>query len=119
MDARGLDTLERVLPRGRANATTVADLTYRLELNHWGVSPWSDRSVREGLEQLISERRVPVVTLPTNPGVFVAVTPEELDLADANLKSRAMALLVRRRNLRRCKPQLVYRETLFDLEGVA
>jgi len=76
----------------------------------------TERTVREGLEQLVNERRVPVVTLPTNPGVFVAVTPEELDSADAHLRSKAMALLRRRRSLRLCREALG-NLTLFDLEG--
>lgn len=83
---------------------------------------WDDRQVREGIEQLVCEglepqerdpRRVPVVTLPTNPGVFVASTPEELELAIAGIRGRAMALLRRQRGLRLCRPQVAYLGRLF------
>jgi hypothetical protein len=83
----------------------VADLAYDMCC--------SDRTIREGLEQLVNERRVAVCTLPTAPGVFVAVTPDELDAADAHLRSKAMSLLVRRRSLRLCRERLCYSETLF------
>lgn len=102
-----LDHLAHTLPKGRVKACTVADLAYDMCA--------SDRYIREGLEQLVNERRIPVVTLPTNPGVFIAITPEEVDLADANLRSRAMAILHRRRSLRLCRERLAYSPTLFDL----
>lgn len=111
MDARDLDILERCVPLGLSRATSVPALMQATNA--------SDRQVRDGLEQLISERGIPVVTLNKAPGVFVATTPEELDMGDADLRKRAMAILVRRRRLRNCKPRLIYRETLFDLEGVA
>lgn len=111
MDAATLDMLERNIPHGLSRATSVPALMLALNA--------SDRQVRDGLEQLISERGIPIVTLGRNPGVFVATTPEELDMGDEDLRKRAMAILVRRRNLRRCLPRLVYRETLFDLEQVA
>jgi hypothetical protein len=76
---------------------------------------WPDREVREGLEELIDQRRVPVVTLPTNPGVFVAVTPAELELAIASIRGRAMALLRRQRGLRLCREPL-FSKTLFPPE---
>ena len=114
MDAADLDTLHRILPRGRANATSIPALMRALG--------WSDRQVREGLERLVTEglepqardpRRVPVVTLPTSPGVFVAATPEELELAIASIRGRAMALLRRQRGLRLCREPLVYKPSLF------
>lgn len=105
MDSADLTHLHSILPRGRANACSVADLAYDLCA--------SDRYVREGLEQLVNEHRVPVCTIPTARGVFVAVTPEELDLADAHLRAKAMAMLRRRRSLRLCRERLMYCETLF------
>ena len=114
MNPTDLATLYRALPQGRANATSVPALMRALG--------WSDRQVREGLEQLVCEglepqardpRRVPVVTLPTSPGVFVAATPEELELAIAGIRGRAMALLRRQRGLRLCREPLVYKPSLF------
>lgn len=106
MDTDLLRILARSLPRGREHATSVPDLCARL-----GVS---DRVLREGLEQLVNGElghRVAVVTLPTSPGVFVAATPAELDLADAHLHSKALALLKRRRSLRLCRAELEHQYT--------
>lgn len=103
-----LDALDCTLPRGRENATSIPALAVRLGL--------SDRAVREAIEQLVNGelgRRVPVVTLPTNPGVFVATTLAELDLGDAHIRAKAMALLHRRRSLRFCREQIAYSPTLF------
>lgn len=107
VDSADLQHLASILPRGRANACSVADLAYDLCA--------SDRYVREGLEQLVNEHRVPVCTLPTAKGVYVAVTPEELDAADAHLRAKAYALLRRRRSLRLCREHLAFRPTLFEL----
>ena len=109
-----LRLLDACLPRGEHNATSIPALSRMLGCN--------ERSVREGIEQLITEgitpqskdpRRVPVVTLPTNPGVYVAVTPEELELAIRSIRSRAMALLRRQRGLRLCREPLQYNGSLF------
>jgi hypothetical protein len=105
-----LTALDRALPRGRDCATSIPALVAHLGL--------SDRYIREGLEQLVNGEaghRVAVVTLPTNPGVFVATSPAELDLGDAHLRAKAMSLLHRRRSLRLCREYLAYRPTLFDL----
>jgi hypothetical protein len=102
-----LRALDLALPRGRKKATSIPALCSRLGA--------SERSVREGIEELVNLCRLPVVTLPTNPGVFVAVTPEELDLGDAHLAAKAGALLRRRRSLRMCREYLAYRPTLFEI----
>ncbi len=102
-----LRMLDLVLPRGRSNATSIPALCRLLDTN--------ERAIREGIEQLVNEERIPVVTLPTNPGVFVATTPDELDLGDAHLAAKAGALLRRRRSLRLCREYLAYRPTLFEL----
>jgi hypothetical protein len=83
---------------------------------------WTDRQVREGIEQLITEglepqardpQRVPVVTRPTNPGVFVAVTLAELEEAITGIQGRGLAMLRRARGLRLCREQVAYSSTLF------
>ena len=107
MTSTDLDTLYLALPYGRSNATSIPTLCRMLG--------WSDRTVRDGIEALVSERHVAVVTLPTNPGVFIALTPEEVDMADAHLKSKAMSLLHRRRALRMCRERLAWSPTLFDV----
>jgi len=105
-----LDMLWRALPRGREHATSIPDLCARLSMH--------DRQVREGIQRLVDGelegRRIPVVTLPCRDGVFVATTPEELDLGDAHLRSKAQALLRRRRSLRLCREGLAWSPTLFD-----
>lgn len=105
-----LDMLHRALPRGRENATSIPDLCARLLIH--------DRQVREGIQQLVEGelygRRIPVVTLPRRGGVFIATTPEEIDLGDAHLRSKTMALLHRRRSLRLCREEMVWSPTLFD-----
>ncbi|MFA5636581.1 MAG: hypothetical protein WC977_11855 [Anaerovoracaceae bacterium] len=114
MSPSELRTLDRALPRGRAAATSIPALARALR--------WDERQVREGIEQLVCEglqpqetdpRRVPVVTLPTSPGVFVAMTPEELELAIRGIRGRAMALLRRQRGLRLCRDELAYSGRLF------
>jgi hypothetical protein len=118
MDSYELTMLDGLLPRGRENATSIPTLVDKMMACRSGWAYMTEaRIIRDGLQQLVNERRVPVVTLPTNPGVFVAVTPEELDLADAHLRSKAMALLKRRRSLRLCREALG-NPTLFDMEGV-
>ena len=109
-----LHTLNRALPRGQQSATSIPALCR--------VLGWTDRQTREGMEQLVCEglepqakdpRRVPIVTRPTNPGVFVAVTPEELEEAITGMRGRALAMLRRARGLRLCREQVAYAETLF------
>ncbi len=105
-----LSALDRALPRGRECATSIPALCSLLG------EP--ERTIREGIEELVNGalgRRVPIVTLPCKPGVFVATSPAELDLGDAHLRSKAMSLLHRRRSLRLCREELAYRPTLFDL----
>ncbi len=112
MSPEELTYLDCILPRGRENACSVADLAEVMTLcGH----PMSDRTIREGLEQLVNQYRVPVCTLPCKNGVFVAATPEELDQADAHLRSKALALLRRRRSLRLCREHLAWSPTLFEL----
>jgi hypothetical protein len=109
-----LHSLNTVLPRGASNATSIPALARMLR--------WSDREVREGIEQLITQgldpqsrdpRRVPVVTKPTNPGVYVATTAAELQEAIDGIRGRALALLRRQRGLRLCREPLQYRPSLF------
>lgn len=109
-----LHALNRALPRGARNATSVPALMRALD--------WTDRQVREGMEQLVCEglepqardpRRIPIVTRPTNPGVFVAVTPEELEEAITGIRGRALAMLRRARGLRLCREEVVYSGRLF------
>jgi ABC-type transporter Mla subunit MlaD len=105
MDAQALTVLDAALPRGRRIATSVPDLARWLNM--------SDREIRQGLEQLVNDRRVAVVTLPVKRGVFVATNQAEVALADEQLRSRAMALLRRRRSLRMAGEALAYTGRLF------
>jgi hypothetical protein len=111
MTSDELHTLFLILPYGRNNATSIPSLCRQLDM--------SDRAVREGIQQLVdgelNNRRVPVVTLTTSPGVWIALTPEELDLADSHLRSKAMSLLHRRRSLRLCREELAWSPTLFQI----
>ena len=114
MSPAELHALNAVLPRGARNATSVPALARALG--------WTDRQVREAMEQLVCEglqpqakdpKRVPIVTRPTNQGVFVAVTPKELEEAIEGLRGRGMAILRRARGLRLCREQVAYTSTLF------
>ena len=94
----------RHLRHGRQRATSIPSLAAATRL--------SEREVRAALADLLNLQRIAVVTLACNPGVFIAETPEELDLADKHLRGKTMALLRRRRALRLCRMQLTS-ETLF------
>jgi len=102
-----LTDLARALPRGRTQATSISELAATTGL--------SEREVRAGLSELLTDHRVPVVTLPTRRGVYLAETPEDIDQADAHIRSKAMSLLRRRRALRLCRETLAYRPTLFEI----
>lgn len=105
MDASDLQHLARILPRGRANACSVADLAYDMCA--------SDRYVRDAIKTLIEEHRIPIVTGTTGKSVYVAETPEEIDEALAHINSRAMSLLKRKRALRLCRESLAWSPELF------
>lgn len=100
--------MRQYIPHGRANATSVPALAAATGL--------TDREVRAEIERLILVERVPVCTLPVNPGVFVAITPEEVDLAQRQIRSRAGALLRRARALRIAGERVRWSPTLFDVE---
>ena len=100
-----LTDLARELPRGRLHATSVSELAAATGL--------SEREVRAGLSELLNDHRVPVVTLPIRRGVYLAETPEDIDQADAHIRSKAMSLLRRRRALRLCRERLMYSPKLF------
>ena len=102
LDLRLLDAL---LPRGFQNATSIPHLSR--------CTGWNERKVREGLEMLLNDHRVAVCTLAQPNGVYVAVSPEECEAADHNLRSRALAILRRRRALRLAGERLNYSSTLF------
>lgn len=98
-------TLLPHLPTGRRHATSVPILS--------SLSGLSEREVRAEIERLVTEERIPVCTLPTAAGIWVAETPEELELADAHIRSKAMSLLRRRRALRLCRERIAWSPTLF------
>lgn len=75
-------TLLPHLPLGRQNATSIPTLSL--------LSGLSEREVRAEIERLITEDRIPVCTLPTVNGVWIAETPEELELADSHIRNRAI-----------------------------
>lgn len=95
------------LPRGHKEATSIPELAHRFNV--------SGREIRQGLERLVIDRHVAVVTLPCRRGVFIAATPEELDAGLAHIDSKAWALLRRRRALRMCREQLAWSPTLFQI----
>lgn len=95
----GASALLPHIPTGRRHATSVSQLS--------ALSGLSDREVRAEIERLLKEDRVPVCTLPTTNGVWIADGPEDIDAADKHLKAKAMSLLRRRRALRLCREPLV------------
>lgn len=94
MDANDLHDLEVILGRGQARATTVE----RLQRCYGGRV--GERQIRKGLEQLVMERDLPVVTLHPS-GIFIAETPEELLLGIEDLTKHAMPVLKRISRLKR------------------
>lgn len=99
------DVVLKHLPRGRANATSIPALVAATGL--------TEREVRAAIEELVTLRHLPVCTLPTSRGVWLATTPDEVLEAEAQLRSRAMALLERCRGLRFARERLEYSPTLF------
>lgn len=98
------------IPSGRRHATSVPALCRATGL--------SDREVRSEIERLVTENHIPIVCLPTNPGVFIATTPAEVELGQRQMRSRAMSLLKRARALRICGEALEWGPTLFDMEAL-
>jgi hypothetical protein len=98
-------TLLPHLPAGRCHATSIPALS--------SLSGLSEREVRAEIERLVTEDRIPVCTLPVSSGIWIAETPDELELADAHIRSKAMSLLKRRRALRLCRERLAWSPTLF------
>jgi len=88
------------IPRGRANATSIPALSRATGM--------SERECRAEIERLVTVDHVPIVTLPTNPGVFRAATLEELQQARGQIRSRAFALLRRDRGLRLAQQDMVF-----------
>jgi hypothetical protein len=105
MERDQLHLLNAVLPRGAQNGTDIPTLSIATGLH--------ERAVREGLSLLLNDHRIAVCTAPRPNGIYVATTPEECDEADRNLRSRALAILRRRRALRLAGERLEYSETLF------
>ena len=103
-------SLADYIPTGRENACCIADLVYATGL--------TDRAVRQEIERLVVEDHIPICTLPTLFGVFVAETPEEVDLAQRQIRSRAGALLRRARALRIAGERVRWSPTLFDVEAL-
>jgi hypothetical protein len=108
MDAQELHSLDRALPRGAANGTSIPALAYELE--------WDERKVRAGIQELRRDRHVAVATLPRPNGVFVVTSCEDLDelrRSRDGLRSRAMSLLVTVRDLDEVIADIAYSPTLF------
>jgi len=93
------------IPRGREHATSIRALTLATGL--------TDRAVREEIERLVTEGHIPVICLPTNPGVFIATTEAEVALGQRQMRSRAMSMLRRARALRLCAESLAWSPELF------
>ncbi len=100
----GLGVLDCLGP-GRRNGTSVPDLARATGL--------SNREVRAEIERLVVEERIPIVTLPTARGVFLAATPDEIDLAVAGLRSRSLSMLRRCRALRIAREGMTWSPELF------
>lgn len=101
------DALLAALPRGRRNATSVPALCRELAV--------SNRELRALIEELVTEQHVPVCTLPTSHGVWLAESAEEVEEAAGQLHSRAMSLLDRCRALRLAGESIAWSPTLFEL----
>lgn len=83
------------IPIGPENGTTIARIATAA-----GISP---RKVRSEINRLRRDKRLLVVTLPKTGGVYMARSPEEYDAAIAHISSRAGALLMLKRDMRRAR----------------
>ena len=88
------------IPHGRENGTSMAALARATGM--------SEREVRAEIERLVTVDHEPIVTLPTNPGIFRAETIEECRQARAQIRSRAFSLLRRDRGLRLAEQNMVF-----------
>jgi hypothetical protein len=98
------------IPHGRAQATNIRALIDATGL--------PDREVRSEIKRLVREQHIPIVCLPTSPGVFIAETEAEVEAGQRQMRSRAMSLLTTARALRLCGESLVWSPTLFDVTEV-
>lgn len=93
------------IPHSRANATSIRALIVATGL--------SNREVRAEIKLLVRERHIPIVCLPTSPGVFIATTQAEVDAGQRQMRSRAMSLLTTARALRMCGEAIAWSPELF------
>jgi hypothetical protein len=70
--------------------------------------------VRDQIKDLREVHEQPIVCLPTPRGVWLAQTPEEVDLEIACQHSRLESLSRSIARLQRVRERMAYRETLFD-----
>lgn len=97
--------LYAILPRGAANGTSIRALARELDT--------SERTVRDGLRYLVVEQHRPVVTLPTDNGVYLATTAEDLAPARAHLRSKLVSLRERMDALEMAAQNLAWSPQLF------
>jgi len=97
--------LYAILPRGSANGTSIRALARQLDT--------SERTVRDGLRYLVVDEHKPIVTLPTDKGVYLATTAEDLAPARAHLRSKLVSLRERMDALELAAQNLAWRPTLF------
>lgn len=108
MTSTELDTLHLALPYCLENGTSIPALCRMLG--------WSDRKVRQGIQELRRERHIPVVALTKPNGVFIA-TKADLDALRRtrdSLRSRAMSELVTVREMDMAIADLAWSPTLFE-----
>jgi|LSQX01.2.fsa_nt_gb hypothetical protein len=109
MSPSELDALYLALPIGAGNGTTIRKLSRLLE--------WSERRVRQGIQELRRDRHIPVVALTVTNGVFVATGPDlgALKRTRDSLRSRAMSELVTVRELDMVIADFEWSPTLFEV----
>lgn len=93
------------LPRTRAHATSIPRLS--------ALSGLSERAVRAELHRLREEEHLPIVT---HRGVYLSSDPEDVRSMAANLRSRAMSMLVCANRLEMAASELSWSPTLFPVE---
>ena len=77
-------------------------------------------AVRDVIRHLRKHHRLLIGATNTKPqGYFIAVTPEDVDLALRNMVRRAMSMLVMAAQFKKCSPDEIYGQAKMELEEQA
>jgi RIO-like serine/threonine protein kinase len=96
--------------KGHANAVTGEMLAGELNMGY--------NAVRDVIRHLRKHHRLLIGATNTKPqGYFMAVTPEDMDLALRNMIRRAMSMLVMAAQLKKVSPEEIFGQAKMELEA--